>query len=205
MDPATFPVRNISGSFSRQTRPRRRADELMAQADVAGRFHDEGDEPPMYASSSGDAAWGELFRHTDPATVISPFEVRRRMSRLQIENLPVVDLTDIAVRRAFGVTATDLAANDYEVCQAIGRLARRAPGRFGGILAPSAAIRGEQTLAVFQGWLEHHVAIKEDHVTHPPPRLLGLFELIVDTLAARFREPLRQLAGRAQREWNRRA
>jgi hypothetical protein len=58
MDPATFPVRNISGSFSRQTRPRRRADELMAQADVAGRFHDEGDEPPMYASLVGGCRLG---------------------------------------------------------------------------------------------------------------------------------------------------
>ena len=175
----------------------------MPEADVAGRFHEEGDEPPMYASSSEDAAWGELFRHTDPTTGISPFEVRRRMSALQVEDLPVMDLTDIAVRRALGVTATDLVANDYAVCHAIGQLARREPERFGGLLAPSAAIRGEQTLVVFQRWLEPYVEIKNDRVTHPPRRLFGLFESIVDTLPARVREPLRQLAGQAQREWNR--
>jgi RES domain-containing protein len=199
LDPNALPVREISGVFFRQTAPKYRATELPCKASGAGRNHRDGREPPMYGSSSEDASWGELFRHHLDVDV-SPFEIRRRMSTLQISGLPVLDLTDPGVRAQVGVSEQALTSNDYSACQAITELVRRAPGRFGGILQPSAAIAGEQTLVVFQERLDDHVEILEEPITTPPIRLFGLFELIIDTLPARLRAPLRKLATAIQRE-----
>src|SRR4051794_37792546 len=103
VDPNDLPVRTVSGTFYKQSAPKYRATDLPCKAEGAGRNHREGREPPMYASSSEDASWGELFRHhLDPD--LSPFEVRRRMSRLQVRDLPVLDLTDPGVRAQLGVS-----------------------------------------------------------------------------------------------------
>jgi RES domain-containing protein len=199
-DPNGLPVRTVAGTFFRQTAPKYLATDLPARADGEGRNHEDGREPPMYGSSSEDASWGEMFRHhLDPD--LSPFEIRRRMSTLAITDLPVLDLTDADVRAQLKVTEEDLTANDYAVCQAITAMARRTPGRFGGILQPSAAIHSEQTLVVFQERLDDHVEILEDPIMTPPTRLFDLFQLIIDTLPVPLRGPLRKLAAAIQREW----
>jgi RES domain-containing protein len=198
-DPNSFPVRFVSGTFFRQTSPKYRATELPRKAYGAGRNHKDGREPPMYASSTMDAAWGELFRHhLDPD--LSPFEVRRRMSTLRVQALPVLDLTDPAVRARMGVTEEQLTSNDYAVCEAITSAVRRSPGRFGGVLEPSAAIPREATLVVFQERLDDHVEILSEPIMTPPIRLFGVFEVIIDTLPAPLRGPLHKLAAMIQRE-----
>jgi RES domain-containing protein len=202
IDPNTLPVRSISGTFFRQTGPRYRATDLPSTAESDGRNHRESREPPMYASSSEDASWGELFRHHLDFD-LSPFEVRRRMSMLRVQNLPVLDLTEPDVRAELGVTEAELTSNDYTTCQAITELVRRAPVRFGGVLQPSAAIRGQQTLVVFRERLGSHVEILAEPIMAPPIRLFGLFELIIDTLPARLRAPLRRLAATIERELRR--
>jgi RES domain-containing protein len=197
--PNDLPVRTVSGIFFRQTSPKYLATDLPPKAFGEGRNHQDGREPPLYASSSKDASWGELFRHhLDPD--LSPFEVRRRMSTLQVRELPVLDLTDPAVREQLEVTEADLISNDDTICQAITETVRRNPGRFGGILEPSAAIDGEQTLVVFQERFDEHVEVLEDPIMTPPIRLFGLFELIIDTLPAPLRGPLHKLAAMIQRE-----
>jgi hypothetical protein len=202
IDPNDLPFQTISGRFYRQNKPRYRATDLPCKAESAARNHREGREPPMYASSTEDASWGEMFRHhLEPD--LSPFEVRRRMSTVEIRDLPVLDLTDPDVRALFGVSELDLTSNDYEVCQQITELVRRVPGRFGGVLQPSAAIHSEQTLVVFQERFADHVKIVEDPIKTPPIRLFGLFELIIDTLPARLRAPLHKLAATIQRELGR--
>jgi RES domain-containing protein len=122
------------------------------------------------------------------------------MSTLQVRELPVLDLTDPAVREQLEVTEADLISNDDTICQAITETVRRNPGRFGGILEPSAAIDGEQTLVVFQERFDEHVEVLEDPIMTPPIRLFGLFELIIDTLPAPLRGPLHKLAAMIQRE-----
>src|SRR5687768_4732074 len=117
IDPVGLPARTISGTFYRQTRPHYRATDLPRQAESDARNHRQGREPPMYASSTEDAAWGELFRHHLDVDV-SPFEVRRRMSTLEVRELPVLDLTDADVRTLLGVSEDELTGNDYSVCQA---------------------------------------------------------------------------------------
>src|SRR4051812_17634657 len=105
-DPYRLPVRTLAGDFFRQTSPHRDALDLLASAPAGGRFHRRGEEPPAYASRARDTAWAEQVRHNSPE--ISPFEVKRRMSRLSVSGLPVLDLTDPAVRGQLGVTKRQL-------------------------------------------------------------------------------------------------
>lgn len=178
-DPGTLPVRRISGTFWRHGSPARDPLELPERAPASGRYHAKGQQPRLYASSTRDAAWGELFRHVYGP--LSPFEVKRRMAKLDVVGLPVLDLTDAAVRRQLGITEQELVGNRYRACQLIASLARRRPDRFGGILAPSAASEDTTTLVVFSEW-RHRVRVAHSRIVHPPTRLLALFERLIGTL-----------------------
>jgi RES domain-containing protein len=116
------------------------------------------------------------------------------MSTLEIRGLPVLDLTDPGISEQLGVSEDELVGNNYDVCQAIGKLLAARPDLFGGILAPSAAVKGEQTLVVFAHAVADHVRVLDTHAGTAPLRLLGLFELIIDSLPAAIQRPLRQLA-----------
>jgi RES domain-containing protein len=201
LDPASLPVRTISGEFFRHTAPSRDARDVPRQALAAGRYHRKREEPPLYASSHERAAWGELFRHSEPE--ISPFEVRRRMTRLRVTDLPILDLTDPEIRRLLGVTEKNLVSNRYANCRRIADLARRAPRRFGGILAPSAADPEAATLVVFLEWVEPKVEVIDYSVRTPPMHLLALFQRVIETLPPRVQDPLRALADELVRQANR--
>jgi RES domain-containing protein len=178
-DPSDLPVRTISGTFYRQTSPRRSALELDERAPASGRYHVKGQQPRIYASSSEEAAWGELFRHF--LGPVSPFEIKRRMSHLTVTDLPVLDLTDLDVCRQLGIPQLELVGNRYRACQLVASLVRRRPDRFGGVLAPSAASEDATTLVVFSEWrdrvhIDHHREIR------PPSRMIDLFERLIGTL-----------------------
>lgn len=175
--------RVISGTFWRNTAPARDALQLPPRARAGARYHRRGQRPPLYAASDRDASWGELFRHTDPA-VVSPFEIRRRMSELTVDELPILDLTDPSVRQAVGVTEAELRSNDYRHCRRVADLVWSDPEHYGGILGPSAAKPGEQTLAVSQEWLDR-IAVEAHRTQTPPRRLLPLFQEIAKTLPTR--------------------
>jgi RES domain-containing protein len=174
------PPRSVSGSFWRNTPPARHALDLPATARAGARYHRRRQRPPLYAASDRDASWGELFRHIDPA-VLSPFEIRRRMSELAVVDLPVLDLTAPEIRDALGITEAQLVTNDYRHCRRLADLIWARPETYGGILGPSAAKPGAETLAVSQGWLGH-VTVTASRTLTPPRRLLPLFEEIARTL-----------------------
>jgi RES domain-containing protein len=172
--------RLLSGTFWRNTPPARDALELPATARSGARYHRRGEPPPLYAASDRDASWGELFRHTDPA-VVSPFEIRRRMSGLRVVDLPILDLTDEDAIDPIEATEAQLTSNDYRHCRRIAALVWSQSERYGGILAPSAAKPGAHTLAVSQSWLDH-ITVTVSRRQTPPRRLLPLFEEIARTL-----------------------
>lgn len=196
-DPATLPARSISGTFWRHSSPSHDALELPERAPAAGRYHVKGHQPRIYASSTRDAAWGELFRHVYGP--LSPFEVKRRMAKLQVVDLPVLDLTDPAVRRQLGVTEEELVRNRYRACQLIASLVRRRPDRFGGILAPSAASRQATTLVIFSEW-RHCARVAHSRVLHPPRRLIALFERVIGTLPLGVQDDALALLRQLRRE-----
>lgn len=149
-------------------------------ATYGARYHRAGAEGAWYASSRERAAWAELFRHHQ-SPELSPFEVRRRVGRVRVEDLMVLDLTDPEVRERIGVTEAALVADDLSLCQAIGDAARRE--RFDGILAPSAALPGETTLAVFPDAMKR-VIEEHSRIQRPPKTLMRVLRRIGAAAAA---------------------
>jgi RES domain-containing protein len=150
--------------------------ELLDSADPAvttGRYHRVGGPGIWYASSSESGAWAELFRHHEPGG-ISPLEVIRRVGRAQCKRLRVLDLTEARVREALDVSERELTGDDLTRCQRIAEYARDAG--YDAILAPSAALDGQRTIAVFSSAMRK-IAEGRSRVGSPPAsarRLLGL-------------------------------
>jgi RES domain-containing protein len=130
---------------------------------TSGRYHRVGGPGVWYASSSQTGAWAELFRHHEPGGV-SPLEVIRRIGRARVKALKVLDLSDESVRNTFGVSQEQLTGDDLARCQEIARRAHAAG--YEGIVAPSAALKGRRTLAVFASAMEK-VAEQTSRVGRP--------------------------------------
>lgn len=192
------PILRLSGRWWRQTDPKYDALDLPHRAGAGGRCHRKGQQPRLYASSSSNASWGELFRHTIPE--ISPFEVIRTMSTLEVSDLPVVNFDDPLTRELFNVTEAELTSNSYAICRRLADLLRQRPDLFGGMILPSAAIPGEQTLVVFAEWIPGHLRVIRRGTTTAPIRLLRLFEAIISTLTGRLQQEALPLAREIRKE-----
>jgi RES domain-containing protein len=153
--------------------PSKRA--LLDAADPAvttGRYHRVGGPGVWYASSSENAAWAELFRHHEPGGV-SPLEVIRRIGQARARRLRVLDLTNARVLERFDISETDLIGDDLTDCQRIADYA--GTSGFDAILAPSAALEGHRTIAIFSSAMRK-IADGGSRTGSPPARarrLLG--------------------------------
>jgi RES domain-containing protein len=193
-----IPVVDLKGRWYRQTAQRFDALSLPHRAMSSGRCHCKGQQPRLYASSTEAAAWGEIIRHLQPE--VSPMEVIRAMSSIEVTNLPVVDFTDPLVREMFSVSESTLTSNDYAPCRKIADMLRQRPDLFGGLILPSAAIPGERTLVVFQEWIPGCLQVVARSTKTAPARLLRLFETIVDTLTRDLQRDARRALRRTRRE-----
>lgn len=143
------------------------------------------------------ASWLELFRHFTVGGV-DPFEVRRRAIRCTVRELSVLDLTNPEVQLALGSVEDDLTGDDYGACQRLADAARTA--QLDGVLAPSAALAGQRTLAVFGSALDDgRVTIEADRVQVPPIDLVKLLPRVraVPAVAAAFEVYAADLARRS--------
>lgn len=170
---AAAPRRRLTGRYWHQGPTRHSLTSCADPARGNGRYHRAGEPGVWYASSQEQAAWAELFRHFIDAGV-DPFEVRRRVGRVSVE-LEVLDLTDEQTRTHLGVDEADLVSDDYGITQTIAAEARAAG--LDGVLAPSAALPGRETLVVFSHALTT-VRAERSEIRQPPPRLAGLLPLI---------------------------
>lgn len=127
-----------------------------------------------YASDQEQASWSELMRHFIDGGV-DPFEVLRRIGRVTVDRLEVLDLTNPSVRAALGVDEADLVGDDYTTTQAVAAAAVNAG--FGGLLAPSAALPERRTLVVFAPSASK-ITEEWSAVRQPPPRLADLLHVI---------------------------
>jgi len=182
------PVRGATGRWWRQTSPRYGALDLLDRARQGGRCHRKYEPSPCYTSSTETTAWAELFRHVYGE--VSPFEMRRRMSEIEVTHLPVVDFEDPDVRDMFSVSERSLVSNNYAACRKLADLLRQRPDRFGGMILPSAAVPGERTLVVFRDRVPDHLTVVKEEVGTTPTRLLPLFRRVAETLP----KPLRSVA-----------
>jgi hypothetical protein len=143
------------------------------------------------------ASWCELFRHFT-ADDVDPFEIRRRATRCSVRDLAVLDLTVAEVRGALGVTEDDLTRDDYAVCQRLADAARAAG--LDAVVAPSAALAGHRTLALFPGALDDgRVVVETERVQVPPINLVKLLPRIraVPAVTAAFEAYASNLARRS--------
>jgi len=165
-------ARVLTASVWHQCAPKH---ELLDTADPAvttGRYHRADGPGVWYASSSEDGAWAELFRHHEPGAV-SPLEVIRRIGRARVSRLRVLDLTDASVRETLAVSERELIGDDLTQCQQIADYARSSG--FDAILAPSAALEGHRTVAIFSSAMRK-ISEGRSRVGSPPARtrrLLG--------------------------------
>lgn len=166
--------RRIEGSFWHQGAVARPLLSFASPARGDGRYHRAGGPGAWYASSKERAAWAEFFRHHVSAE-LSPLEVKRKVGRVEVEGLNVLDLTDPDVQAELDLADDDLLGDDISLCQAIADAARAAG--LAGILAPSAAMSGEATLVVFGPGMRrvHEV---NSRVQRPPKTLRRVLERI---------------------------
>jgi RES domain-containing protein len=149
--------------------------ELLDAADPAvttGRYHRVGGPGIWYASSSEDGAWAELFRHHEPNGV-SPLEVIRRIGSARVMRLRVLDLTNPQVRETLGVSERELTGDDLTHCQKVAEYAR--DSGYDGVLAPSAALDGQRTIAVFSSAMRK-ITAGRSRVGSPPARTRRLLD-----------------------------
>jgi RES domain-containing protein len=139
-------ARRLAGSVWHQCSPKRSLPDVADPAVTSGRYHRLGGAGVWYASSNEYSAWAELFRHHE-AGGVSPLEVIRRIGRVPIKRLRVLDLTDARVRDAFGVSDGELISDNLTHCREIAQYGQKAG--YDAIFAPSAALEGQRTLAVF--------------------------------------------------------
>jgi len=151
--------------------------ELLDAANPAvttGRYHRTGSSGVWYASSSENGAWAELFRHHEPGGV-SPLEVIRRIGRAGAKRLRVLDLTDARVRKMLDVSQSELTGDNLTRCQEIADYARQAG--YDAIFAPSAALAGDRTIAVFASAMRK-ITEERSRVVSPPARARRLLSRV---------------------------
>ena len=134
-------------------------------ASTEGRYHRPGDPWPLYASLDAPTAWAEWRAATGGA--VDPGIERRRLWRLDVRALPVVDLRDPAVRLALGVEVAQL-VRGRSVSQRLAVRAQAMGAR--GMVVPSAALDGAWNLVVFpSGFGSVRTAGSAVRTPAPPP------------------------------------
>jgi len=170
------PVRRLEGVFWHQGATGHSVDSCPDPALYDGRYTRWGQIGVWYGATRERAAWAELFRHSDPS-VLSPFQIKRRVGRVRISGIRILDLTDQETLRLLEVDQADLVNDEYSVCQDLSRLAYSS--RLDGVLGPSAALPGERTVVVFA-----HIAkapfltAETSRVQSPPITMVDWLHLI---------------------------
>lgn len=145
MEAAGTPDTGTAGLAFRQCHPDHAsiADTVRASAAYPARFTPPGGRfGVLYLALAPETATAELRRRAAqlgvPLTALAP----RTMLTLAVRLRRVLDLTDPAVRAAWGLTAEDLASDDYARCQEVA-VAARADG-YEAVRYPSAAVARER-------------------------------------------------------------
>lgn len=132
---------------------------LDASRDAEGRFHVRREFGAIYVAADRETALAELDHKARAAGLERQDLLPRLLLTLDLSVRRILDLTDDAVRTAWGLTADDLAGSDYARCQEIARAAR--DDGYEAIRFPSARGTGEN-YAVFLDRLTPGSHLRED-------------------------------------------
>lgn len=96
----------------------------------------------------------------------SPFEVKRKLGRVQLHADRLLDLRDDAVLELIGIKPSDLVSDDIRACADVAQLAQEAGAR--GIIAPSVGLPGRITFVIFAPFLKSAVRLEAEKVQRLP-------------------------------------
>ena len=113
-------------------------------APVGARCHRAGDPWPLYASLDPETVWAEWSAATRGA--IDPSSERRRLWRLDVTNVKVIDLRRSETREELGIEL-DAITGPRRAAQELAARARDLGAD--GLILPSAAHHGHWNLVVF--------------------------------------------------------
>lgn len=111
------------------------------------RWHSAGDGPTQYLSATPDGAWAELIRNENLRSEADLALVQMPLWQAQVDEARIADYRDFETAERAGFDPEVLINEDQSMCRAEGRRLREAG--FAGVLYPSAALPGEQNLALF--------------------------------------------------------
>lgn len=112
-----------------------------------GRWHQIGDAPTQYLSTTVDGAWAELIRAEDLRSEQEVELVRMTIWAAEVHVQRVADYSTFEKAEAAEFYPDALIDDDYSRCQLEGKRLREAG--FQGVLAPSAAVTSSLSLTLF--------------------------------------------------------
>ncbi len=132
-------------------------------APAEGRYHRPGEPWPLYASLEPATVWAEWSAATRGA--IDPRTERRRLWRIDVSALPVLDLRRPGVAEGAGVTLDQLTGPRARA-HGLAAVARKLGAE--GMVVPSAAREGAWNLVVFRSGFER-LRSAGSRTTNPTP------------------------------------
>jgi RES domain-containing protein len=155
----TLPSRTLNQEAFHQGPPNTDSLERPPPGRFEGRYHTKKDQPPLYCSTGAEmVAMMEQVRHTSLEELAnSPLPVRR-LARLQLRDLLVVDYANDLALDICDLIRAQLLEDDWTVSQQLGELARRR-GDVHGLLAPSAGHPEATTVVVFPEAIADHIEV----------------------------------------------
>jgi hypothetical protein len=111
------------------------------------RWHSAGDGATQYLSATSDGAWAELIRNENLRSEADLSLVSMALWQARLEQGHIADYRDFETAERAGFDPELLIHDDQSACREEGRRLKAAG--FAGVLYPSAALPGEQNLALF--------------------------------------------------------
>jgi RES domain-containing protein len=111
-----------------------------------GRWHRRGDPPTQYWSMTPDAAWAELIRAENLRSEAELDLVRMPIWACRVPMVGLLNLTDIDVQDAQGITEPELVGDSWTPCQELGGKVR---ATCAGVIAPCAALDRHANVTIF--------------------------------------------------------
>jgi RES domain-containing protein len=111
------------------------------------RWNTAGEASTQYLSATADGAWAELIRNENLHSEAELSLIQMPLWQAQIEQGNIADYRDFETAESAGFDPEALTADDQVACRAEGKRLREAG--FSGVLYPSAALPGEENLALF--------------------------------------------------------
>ncbi len=142
-------LKPISGAYVRVSSPGHPPLSTPTDAPFPGRFHRIGEQAPLYVSSDLSVAWAELLRALPLSQ--AGHELPTLVTRLEVKDLVVLDLTDRASLATLGIDISDVMTGDRSLTQRLADVARDM--RAEGVLVPSRMAPSNDKLVVFASGL----------------------------------------------------